>query len=187
MRGSAVLVSALLILGMSGCSTEWLEQAGAVPEEPAVIVTEPCEFFSASDLETIFDTPMSSGRNGVSRIDDTEIRADSRHCRWSADDLDASLQIAYATDFDSGDFACAKPADRRALEVDLGARAWWSELTAAGLTAGRLRVCTDSALIDVTVVQDAEASSAGSRTELGSDMRSQAELMGEVTLLRIDP
>lgn len=123
MRGSVVLVPALVLLGMTGCSAEWLEQAGAVPAEPAVSVTEPCQLFSGSDLETIFGMQMSSGRNGTSRIDDAAIEAASRHCRWSASALDASLQIAYPSDLDSGELACVAPAAPRAAEVDLGTRA----------------------------------------------------------------
>lgn len=190
MRRTAALASALVVLGLSGCSIGWLEQAGAVPVvpvEPAVLLAEPCEFFSASDLETIFGTVVSSGRNGISRIDDPAIEADSRHCRWSADALDASLQIASAPDFDSGELACVAPADPRALEVDLGARAWWSELTVAGSTLGRLRVCTDSSLIDITVVGNADAASAGSPSELASKLRAQSELMAGAALLRIGP
>lgn len=183
MRRSVVLVSAFLVLGLTGCSAEWLEQAGAVEEEPAVIVTEPCQLFSGADLETIFGTQMSSGRNGISRIDDAAIEADSRHCRWSAPALDASLQIAYPSDFDSGELVCVAPADPHAAEMDLGSRAWWSELTVAGVTAGRLRVCTAGSLVDITIVGDPDAAAAGSE----STIRSQADLMGEVTLLRIDP
>jgi len=187
MRWGAVLVSAFLVLGLSGCSGEWLESAEAAPEEQAVPVAEPCALFSTSDLETIFGTEVRAGRNGISRIDDAAIAADSRHCRWSADALDASLQIAYASEFDSGEFACLAPADARAVEVDLGTRAWWSELTMAGLTAGRLRVCTDGSLVDITIVGDADAAPSGPQAELGSKLRSQAELMGEATLLTIDP
>lgn len=183
MRCSAVLVSALLVLGLSGCSAQGLEQAVAAPEGPAVLVAEPCALFSASDLATIFGTDVRSGRNGVSRIDDPAVEADSRHCRWSADALDASLQIAYASDFDSRELACVAPADPNAAPSDLGARAWWSELTMAGSTLGRLRVCTGSSLIDITIVHDADAASSGSASEL----RSQAELMGEATLVRIGP
>jgi len=189
-RRTAALACALVVLGLSGCSVEWLEQAEAVPAvpvEPAAWVAEPCELFSASDLETIFGTVVSFGRNGISRIDDPAIEADSRHCRWSADALDASLQIASAPDFDSGELACVAPADPRALEVDLGTRAWWSELTVAESTLGRLRVCTDGSLIDITVVGNADAASAGSPTELASTLRAQAEMMAGATLLRIDP
>ncbi|GAB3133447.1 hypothetical protein GCM10027057_07090 [Marisediminicola antarctica] len=126
-----------------------------------MLVAEPCALFSASDLETIFGTEVRAGRNGISRIDDVAIEADSRHCRWSADALDASLQIAYASDFDSGEFGCLAPADPRAVEVDLGTRAWWSELTMEGATLGRLRVCTAGSLVDVTIVGDADAGGQG--------------------------
>ncbi|MET3770080.1 hypothetical protein ABIB15_002784 [Marisediminicola sp. UYEF4] len=177
MRRTVVLVAGLLVLGLSGCAGEWLEQAQAVSAEPAVPVAEPCALFSASDLAAIFGTAVRAGRNGISRIDDAAIEADSRHCRWSADGLDASLQIADASDFDSGEFACLAPADPLAVEADLGTRAWWSELTIAGVTAGRLRVCTDRSLIDITIVGDAGGASFGA----------QAELMGKVTLLRIVP
>lgn len=181
MRRTVVLLAWLLVLGLSGCAGEWLEQAQAqaqaVSAEPAVPVAEPCALFSASDLAAIFGTAVRAGRNGISPIDDAAIEADSRHCRWSADALDASLQIADASDFDSGEFACLAPADPLAVEADLGTRAWWSELTIAGVTAGRLRVCTDHSLIDITIVGDAGGASFGA----------QAELMGKVTLLRIVP
>lgn len=185
MRVSTIFVPGLVVLGLTGCSAVWLEQAGAAPEEPAVIVTEPCQLYSGSDLETIFGTQMSSGRNGISRIDDAGIDADSRHCRWNADALDASVQVAYPSDFDSGELACIAPGDQGATEVDLGSRAWWSELSVAGVTVGRLRVCSDGSLVDITIVRDSDAAPAGS--DVGSDLRSQAELMGKVTLLRLGP
>ncbi len=186
MRFGALFVSAFVVLGLSGCSGGQIEPAAAVLEEPAVLVAEPCELFSASDLETIFGTEVRAGRNGISRIDDAAIEADSRHCRWSADVLDASLQIAYGSDFDSGEFACLAPEDPRAVEADVGTRAWWSELTMAGSTLGRLRVCTTSSLVDITIIGNVDADFSAGQVELGSKLRSQAELMGAVTLFRID-
>ncbi|MCY7326735.1 MAG: hypothetical protein LH605_11480 [Microbacteriaceae bacterium] len=143
-------------------------------------MAEPCALFSTSDLETIFGTEVRAGRNGISRIDDAAIAADSRHCRWSADRVDASLQIAYAEDFDSGEFACTGPADPSAVEVDLGRQAWWTELTMGGVTVGRMRVCGASALLDVTIIGNPDT--APSRPE--GQLRAQAELIAEVTLAR---
>lgn len=180
---SAVLIGMLAALGVSGCSGGWLAQAEAVPEEPAELVAEPCRLFPASDLATIFGADVGSSGSGTSRIDDTVIEADSRHCRWSAAAIDASLQIAYASDFDSGDLVCLAPADPGAVEVDLGTRAWWSELTVSGSTLGRLRVCTGSSLVDITLVDDAAAAASGPPDQL----RSRAELLGKLTLLRIEP
>jgi hypothetical protein len=53
----------------------------------------------------------------------------------------------------------------------------------AGVTAGRLRVCSDGSLVDITIV----AAPVAAPARPGSTMRSQAALMGAVTLLRIDP
>jgi len=187
MRFGELFVAAFVVLGVSGCAGGRLESAAAVPEKPAILVAEPCSLFSASDLETIFGTQVRAGSNGISRIDDAVIEADSRHCRWSADALEASLQIAYESDFDSREFACRAPADPRAVEAPLGTRAWWSELTLAELTIGRLRVCTTGSLVDITIVGGADAEFSRGPVAVGSKLRSQAELMGEVTLFRIDP
>lgn len=116
---------------------------------------DPCDRLSAVDVQRAYDVPVGVGSPRLGRHQEDDATFFSRDCAWSGPQgFRVSVGHTQADDFD-GAPVCPPPVHHGEDATALGglpvARGYWSAYAGLADVEGRLRLCTESALVDIEV------------------------------------
>lgn len=124
---------------------------------------DPCGLLSEDDLATSLGQSLGEGRQSSGANTSQDLSWSSVRCTWGeAESLELRLSVSDADSFEDGVLQCPEPAGivAEVTQVSgIGTQAWWEWDDFSG-AEGLLRVCTETALLDIAL-QAPDGDSAG--------------------------
>jgi hypothetical protein len=116
----------------------------------------PCNLISQQEIEQLAGNPLDRGDASTDHVTEDTANWTALECAWlkpgAQNPTEVTLAVSRAADFPEGSVQCPPSPASSTVVTGLGEQALWSWTdTGTTITVGKLRVCADNALVDVTV------------------------------------
>lgn len=163
LAAAIVLAFTLVGCGTSGSAPIEVDAGESAPPQESGGDTDACGGLTTAHLTSIFGVELEGPEAETGSSTQNEASWTNVGCDWENDasELELDLDLAVPADFADGSIVCVEPGGvGDVTPVDgIGNQAWWSFYDFDEVE-GKLRVCTDDALVEFSV--DAKSGSIGS-------------------------